>query len=188
MRYSDGVADEDLYALLGVNMSASPGNLKAGHRCQAQRWHPDRNPDPAAKARMAAINNAFKILSDVPKRRAYDEVILLTWKQGRPAGPVGGSHSHTRSAAQSVRPGRAPGNGHGDGQAPGTATSAAFLKEQGFRVVDGRSTGGALWVVDAPGLVEILDTLRHQGLEFEYSAMGGMATAHRPAWWTRSWG
>jgi curved DNA-binding protein CbpA len=137
---------------------------------------------------MAAINNAFKILSDVPRRRAYDEVILLTWKHGRPAGPVGASLSHSRAAAQAVRPGRVPAKGQGNGRAPGTATSAAYLKDHGFRVVDGRSTGGALWVVEAPGLEEVLDSLRQQELEFEYSAMGGMATAHRPAWWTRSWG
>ena len=55
MRYSDGVGDDDLYALLGVNMTASEEDLNSGRRLQAQRWHPDRNPDPASKARMRAI-------------------------------------------------------------------------------------------------------------------------------------
>jgi molecular chaperone DnaJ len=89
MRYSDGVGDDDLYALLGVNMTASEEDLNSGRRLQAQRWHPDRNPDPASKARMAAINNAFRILSDPAQRREFDKALLLTWKQGKPAQPAG---------------------------------------------------------------------------------------------------
>lgn len=187
MRYADGVDDQDLYALLGLTMSASAADLKRGRRLQAQRWHPDRNRDKAGHRRMAAINNAFRVLSDPSQREEYDQALLAAWKGGSPA-KAGDSQAPSWVPAQGVRTGSNDGNGRGGRPAPGTATAADFLRAQGFSVVDNRATGGVLWVVATPRLEPVLDTLRERGLEFEYAATGGMATDHQPAFWTRGWG
>jgi curved DNA-binding protein CbpA len=38
-----------------------------------KEWHPDRNPDPSTKEKMAEINKAYEILSDVERRKNYDK-------------------------------------------------------------------------------------------------------------------
>ncbi|MFZ0994819.1 MAG: J domain-containing protein [Candidatus Dormiibacterota bacterium] len=162
MQYSDGVDDGDLYGLLGVLQSAFGDDLVRARRLQAKKWHPDHNRDPQAQARMAAVNNALRVLSDAAQRQAYDERLRSLRRVGPAATP-------TRSPA-------------------GVVTLASYLQDRGFLVVDTRVRGGSLWVVAAPGLEPIIDVLRGHGFEFEYVASGGMATDHRPAWRTRTWG
>lgn len=61
---------KDYYAILGVVSSAEDVVIRAAYRALAQRYHPDRySGDPA---RMAEINEAYNILSDAEKRKAYD--------------------------------------------------------------------------------------------------------------------
>ena len=62
----------DLYELLGVDRGASLTELRRAYRDRARTAHPDRAGDAAS---MAAINEAWAVLSD-PKRRAeYDRSI-----------------------------------------------------------------------------------------------------------------
>jgi curved DNA-binding protein CbpA len=187
VRYSEGTADDDLYALLGLTMSASAADLKRGRRQQAQKWHPDRNQDKAGHKRMAAINNAFRILNDPVQREAYDQTLLLNWKHGSSAN-AGGAETPSWIPVKGAKAAAEPANGKDDRPGSGEVTSADFLRSQGFSVVDNRQTGGVLWVVAAPELEPHLHKLRDRGLEFEFAASGGMATGHRPAWWTRTRG
>jgi curved DNA-binding protein CbpA len=187
VRYSDGADDEELYALLGVAMTASPADLKQGRRIQAQTWHPDRSQDPVAQQRMAAINNAYKVLSNPQARREYDVTLVSAWQKGSPEN--GASLTpQPWVPGQPAKPGPDGGNGCAQGAPHGTVTSAAYLREKGFVVVDNRKTGGVLWVVAKPDLGPVIDGLRQQGMEFEFASSGGMATKNKPAWWTRSWG
>jgi hypothetical protein len=186
IKYSDGVDGGDLYALLGVARSSSPADLRRGRRLQAKRWHPDRNSDRAAQARMAAINNAFLTLSDATTRRKYDETLRSAPQADYSGAPT---HSAPRSAARAS--GGKPQQDSPTGQLAtpaGTVKLAADLRAQGFSVVDNRTRGGVLWVVDRPELEVVLDDLCDQGIEFEYASNGGMATQYKPAWWTRAWG
>lgn len=66
---------KDYYAILGVLPTAEDVVIRAAYKALAQRYHPDRNPDTIAEAtrRMAEINEAYTVLSDAAKRRAYDE-------------------------------------------------------------------------------------------------------------------
>jgi curved DNA-binding protein CbpA len=67
--------ETDYYACLGVLPSAEDIIIRAAYRALAQRYHPDRNNGSAdAKARMQQINEAYEILSDPGKRRAYDDL------------------------------------------------------------------------------------------------------------------
>jgi molecular chaperone DnaJ len=63
----------DLYALLGINRSASAGEIERAYRRLARRYHPGINPgDGMAEALFRQVQHAFTILGDVERRRAYD--------------------------------------------------------------------------------------------------------------------
>ena len=44
------------------------------------QWHPDKNKqDPNAEARFKTISEAYEILSDVDKRKIYDQVCMYMY-------------------------------------------------------------------------------------------------------------
>ncbi|MGH7642877.1 MAG: J domain-containing protein [Candidatus Dormibacteria bacterium] len=162
MQYSDGLDDGDLYGLLVVSPSATDDDLLQARRVQAKLWHPDLNQQRHAQSRMAAINNAIRVLGDREQRAAYDDTLR--------------SLAHIFQSTRSTR------------SKSGAVTLTSYFQDRGFRVVDNRLMGGVLWIVDKPALEPVMDNLRDQGIEFEFAATGGMATDHRPAWWIRTWG
>ncbi|MGH0030037.1 MAG: molecular chaperone DnaJ [Myxococcota bacterium] len=67
------MAKRDYYEILGVGRDADAAELKKAYRAVAMRDHPDRNPDdPAAEERFKEASEAYAVLSDPEKRRAYD--------------------------------------------------------------------------------------------------------------------
>ena len=63
---------EDYYRTLDVSREATPEEIQRSYRSLARRYHPDRNSAPAAAAVMAAINEAYEILSEPDKRASYN--------------------------------------------------------------------------------------------------------------------
>jgi len=64
----------DLYEVLGVPRGADDETIKKAYRKLARKHHPDVNPgDKAAEERFKAISEAYGVLSNEEKRRAYDE-------------------------------------------------------------------------------------------------------------------
>jgi molecular chaperone DnaJ len=67
------VAKRDYYEILGVSRDVDEATLKKAYRRIALENHPDRNPDdPSAEERFKEASEAYAVLSDAEKRRAYD--------------------------------------------------------------------------------------------------------------------
>jgi len=68
------VAKSDYYDVLGVERGCKADELKKAYRKLAMKFHPDKNPgDKTAETRFKEINEAYVVLSDDEKRRAYDQ-------------------------------------------------------------------------------------------------------------------
>ena len=64
----------DYYEILGVPRTASDTEIKKAFRKVSLQMHPDKNPgNPNAADEFAEVTAAHEVLSDLDKRRAYDQ-------------------------------------------------------------------------------------------------------------------
>lgn len=79
---ADRIAVEvDHYAVLGVSTDATEKQLKTAYRMRSLKFHPDRKEGHTAA--FQRIAEAFEVLSDIDRRRAYDEGGDIKVKRGR---------------------------------------------------------------------------------------------------------
>ena len=61
------------YAALGLKSDATLADIKRAFRQKASQFHPDRNAAEDAPARFREVQEAYDVLSDDDKRKAYDD-------------------------------------------------------------------------------------------------------------------
>ncbi|MEH6417181.1 molecular chaperone DnaJ [Pseudomonas sp. CGJS7] len=85
------MSKRDYYEVLGVARNASDDDLKKAYRRCAMKFHPDRNPgDAAAEASFKECKEAYEVLADANKRRAYDQHGHAAFEHGMGGGGAGG--------------------------------------------------------------------------------------------------
>lgn len=84
------MSKRDYYEVLGVARNAGDDDLKKAYRRCAMKFHPDRNPgDKAAEASFKECKEAYEVLSDANKRRAYDQHGHAAFEHGMGGGAGG---------------------------------------------------------------------------------------------------
>jgi len=69
------IKSEDYYKVLGVERSASDSEIAKAYKKLALKYHPDKNPDnkEQAEEQFKVITEAYEVLHDAEKRKAYDQ-------------------------------------------------------------------------------------------------------------------
>lgn len=64
---------KDYYGLLGVAADAASDHIKTAYRKKAAQFHPDRNAAADAADKFREVQEAYEVLTDPDRRKAYDE-------------------------------------------------------------------------------------------------------------------
>ncbi|MGZ0656652.1 DnaJ C-terminal domain-containing protein [Coraliomargarita sp. W4R53] len=65
--------DKDYYKILGVPKGADDATIKKEYRKQARKYHPDINKDATAEQQFKDLGEAYEVLKNPEKRKAYDQ-------------------------------------------------------------------------------------------------------------------
>jgi len=67
----------DHYRVLQVTRDAEPEVIERAYKALARKYHPDRVQGDVehANRRMQAVNEAYRVLGDAKRRRAYDATL-----------------------------------------------------------------------------------------------------------------
>lgn len=77
------MAKRDYYEVLGVGRNADAKEIKSAYRKLAKKYHPDMNPgDKQAEQKFKEITEAYNVLSDIEKKKLYDQYGFAAFEEG----------------------------------------------------------------------------------------------------------
>lgn len=65
---------KDYYEILGVSKTASEDDIKKQYRRLARKYHPDVSKEKNAEEKFKEMKEAYEVLKDAEKRKAYDQM------------------------------------------------------------------------------------------------------------------
>jgi curved DNA-binding protein len=65
---------KDYYQILGISRNAAQDEIKKAYRKLARKYHPDISKESGAEAKFKEIGEAYEVLKDPEKRKAYDQL------------------------------------------------------------------------------------------------------------------
>jgi len=71
---------KDYYKILGVDKKVTADQIKKQYRKMARKFHPDVNKDNNAEQKFKEVGEAYEVLKDPKKRKAYDKY-GVNWKE-----------------------------------------------------------------------------------------------------------
>ncbi len=80
---------KDYYKILGVDRDADADTIKRAYRKLARKYHPDVSKEPDAEDRFKEVQEAYEVLQDPEKRKAYDS-FGSDWQAGQDFRPPPG--------------------------------------------------------------------------------------------------
>jgi curved DNA-binding protein len=85
---------KDYYKTLNISKGVSQEEIKRAYRKLARKYHPDVNKELDAEAKFKEISEAYEVLKDVEKRKAYD-TFGSNWQAGQDFKPPPNWDSHS---------------------------------------------------------------------------------------------
>ena len=89
----------DYYEILGIDKKASSEEIKKAYRKLVKKYHPDVNSSDNAEDKFKEVQEAYEVLSDESKRKAYDQYGHAgTAGFGGQSDPYSGFNGYTQGA------------------------------------------------------------------------------------------
>src|SRR5215467_11270994 len=63
---------KDYYRILGLERTAGEEDIKKAYRKLARKYHPDESKEKDAEEKLKEVSEAYEVLKDAEKRKAYD--------------------------------------------------------------------------------------------------------------------
>ena len=104
---------KDYYKILGVKKNATADQIKKEYRKLARKYHPDVSKDDDAEQKFKDIAEAYEVLKDPEKRKAYDQ-FGSNWKAGQQQQQNQSEYQQTRGAGYGSAAGFDFGGGFSD--------------------------------------------------------------------------